>query len=336
MNHSQAIGNSDIVIPNKAYSYQLTDGNHVKFDLGITTVGSSGVSTTIHDLGLWAKNYQKTVVGTTEIYDRMQKATYLNSGEKLHYGMGLQFGTYKGLDIVFHGGGDVGYRSYILHVPKHQLSIVMLANSNDFSSLDLVYKTVDILFDKELNTQAEEKTIASPGELKKLEGMYEIFPGTYYEILAEKGNLYFQQLGTTDKAPLPQLNENTFDFPYIPHSRLVFYPDKFDFHIADFAYPAYRKRMQIPNPKEMDLKAFAGIYRNKDHDITYELIVRNNLLIAKHKGNGEIILNALTKTSFYSTQSFFGQLDFFATSKGAKGFKLSGQNLKNIVFEKYH
>ena len=48
----------------------------------------------------------------------MQKNTLQNISKEVQYGLGLQSEKYKGLDIVFHGGGTSGYRSYILHVPS--------------------------------------------------------------------------------------------------------------------------------------------------------------------------------------------------------------------------
>ena len=147
--------------------------------------------------------------------------------------------------------------------------------------------------------------------------------------------LYFQELGTTEKVPLPILSENTFSFPFIPHSKFTFYPDRFDFRIADFTYSCLRIVINSVKASEVNLEDFTGVFRNIEHNITYEIIVRDHQLIAKHGLNDEIILTPLERLSFYADQFYFGKLDFFKNSKGAiKGFSLSGQNLKNIAFEK--
>jgi CubicO group peptidase (beta-lactamase class C family) len=121
MNNSQAVDDVNNVIRNKAYSYRLVNNEYENHPVKLSTIGSSGINATINDMISWAKNYQNPTVGNKSFYDKMQQATQLNSGKKIDYGLGLQFGTYKGLDIVFHGGGTVAYRSYILHIPKHQL-----------------------------------------------------------------------------------------------------------------------------------------------------------------------------------------------------------------------
>ncbi len=332
MNHSEAINDKAIVVKNKAYSYKSTNGTYENYPLKLSSIGASGINTTINDLIVWAKNYQNPIVGSREFYDEMEQVTYLNSGKKINYGLGLQFGTYKGLEIVFHGGGDVGYRSYILHIPKHSLSIIVLANTNNFSPLDVVYETIDILLKDDIKEEASKKVKLSNEELKKFEGTYEFYPGNYFTIIAENDTLYFQSSGTTDKNPLPILNKNTFEFPYIPHTKFIFYKNKFDLRIADFTYECIKTTINQPDQNEIKLEEFTGIFRNEEHNIIYELAVVDSKLIVKRILD-MIILNPLTLKSFYSPK--LGKLDFIYDSNGlVKGFKLSGRNFKNIVFEK--
>src|SRR5690606_29797844 len=119
--------------------------------------GSSGISTTINDLSKWAIDFQHPE--DQDIFQEMQQSTTLNSGKIVQYGLGIEFKNYKGLEVVFHGGGDAGFRSYILHVPKHKLSIVLLGNNNDFAPLKIVYKTVDLLLKKYQKEPLESKKI---------------------------------------------------------------------------------------------------------------------------------------------------------------------------------
>ena len=120
MHNSQAIADINTVVKNKAYSYKFNNDMYEKLPVKLATIGSSGINASINDMILWAKNYQNPTLGKREFYNKMEQAILLNSGKTINYGMGLQFESYKGLDIVFHGGGTAGYRSYILHVPKTQ------------------------------------------------------------------------------------------------------------------------------------------------------------------------------------------------------------------------
>lgn len=333
MKDTKVVDNNNLVVKNKAYSYNLDNDIYEINPVKLSTIGSSGIYTTINDLALWAKNYQNPVIGNSSFYKKMQTATILNSKKEIKYGLGLQFDNYKGIDVIFHGGGTAGYRSYILHVPKHKLSLIFLSNANDFSGLDVVYKSIELLLKEDIKAKTPAKIAISNKQLKKYTGTYEFQPGVYYNIIAKKDTLYFQSFGTKDLHPLPHLFGNTFDFPYIPHTKFIFYDDKFDFRIADFTYECFKSIIEQPNSKEIDLTDFTGTYRNKEHNMVYDLsIIDDELTLTRTFGN-PIVLNSLTLESFYSPE--LGNLDFtYAPNRLIKGFKLSGQNFKNIVFEK--
>jgi CubicO group peptidase (beta-lactamase class C family) len=335
MNQTQVVDFNDIVIKNKAYSYGLVNDTYINSPVTITTIGASGIYTTINDLGLWVKNYQKTTVGKPEFYEKMKTITVLNSGKETNYGLGLQHDTYKGIDVVFHGGGSEGYRSYILHAPKHQLSLLFLSNRGDMLGLDVLYKSLEIILKESIKEKQRDKTIGNSA-LKKFEGTYEIFPGNYYTFTAEKENLYFQEFGNTGKALLPIIDKNVFEFPFVPHSKFVFYKDRVDFHIADMTRPSSRVLIELPESEGINLNDFEGLFRNTAHNTSYELIVKDNILTAIHSSiDYDISLKPIAKNSFYSREPFFGKVDFVFDDYGAvKGFKVSGQFMMNVIFEK--
>lgn len=336
MNHTQAVGYTDEELKNKVYSYRLSGDTYFNLPVKLATMGSSGVYSSISDLSIWAKNYQKVILGKREFYEKMETATFLNSGKKIDYGLGLQFANYKGVDIVFHGGGTESYRSYILHAPEHQLSLVFLSNKGDFSGLDIMYKSLEIILTEFIKEKSLNKTNWNGQQLKAFEGTYQVFPGTYYTFILEDDELYFQEFGSSEKAVLPRIDQNIFRFPFIPHSKFEFYKDGLDFHIADFTYPAKKITINLPKTADLDLKEFIGIYKNTEYNTTYELLQVDDMLTAVHGTiNYPITLYPIAKNSFYSKQSFFGKIDFIIDSKNSiSGFKLSGQNLKNIVFKK--
>lgn len=336
MNKSMAVDNSSIIIKNKAYSYKLNGEKYENYPFNIMANGSSGISTTINDLSKWAINFQQPNPETKAIFEEMQKRTTLNSGKIIQYGLGLEFKNYKGLDVVFHGGGDAAYRSYILHVPKHQFSVVMLGNSNDFAGLKIVYGIADLFLKKyQKEPLKPKKTNYITQELKPFEGTYEMRPGKYFNIIAEKDTLYFQSYGNSSKHPLPVIGDGDFLFPYIPTSKFSFYKNGFDFHIADFKYSCTKVMVNPPKLEDVNLSEFTGLYYNEEFKTEYELVIENNNLVAIHSFNKDINLYPISKDSFYSNEDFFGKLDFVKNSEGkVTKFKLSGLNLKDIVFDK--
>jgi|GEM_PF-546827 len=336
MHHTKAVGYTDEVIKNKAYSYRLLGETYINLPAKLATIGSNGVYSSINDLSIWAKNYQKVTLGKRKFYEKMELPTFLNSGKKINYGLGLQFANYKGVDIVFHGGGTASYRSYILHAPEHQLSLVFLSNKGDFSGLDIMYKSLEILLPEFIKEKSINKTNWNKKQLKAFEGTYQVFPGTYYTFISKDDELYFQEFGSSEKAVLPRIDQNIFQFPFIPHSKFEFNKDGLDFHIADFTYPAKKVTINLPKIERLNLEEFIGIYKNSEYNTTYELLQVDDKLTAVHGTiNYPITLYPIAKNSFYSKQSFFGEIDFIIDSNNSiSGFKLSGQNLKNIVFKK--
>jgi CubicO group peptidase (beta-lactamase class C family) len=336
MRNSIAVDNSSNIVKNKAYSYRLYNGKYENHPFHIMANGSSGISTTINDMRQWAINFYDPSAEVRAVLQEMLKPTLLNSRDTIQYGLGLEFKNYKGFDVIFHGGGDAGYRSYMLHVPKYKFSVVILGNNNDFTPLLLAYELVD-LFLKEYQQQpvAPEKIQYTTQELKPFVGTYEMFPGIYYNILADNDTLFFQTYGANDRAPLPVICDGDFLFPYIPTSKFSFYENGFDFHIADFKYACKKVNLNPPKLGKADLVKFAGHYRNNELNTEYELIIENDNLVAVHSFNNSIILYPLDKASFHSNESFFGKLDFINNRRGKIiGFQLSGQNLNCINFIK--
>jgi len=336
MANSLAVNTPSIIIKNKAHSYRLNNGKYENFAFNLMANGSSGISTTINDITKWVINMQYPSLKDRSILDEMLQPTILNSGAIIQYGLGIESKTYKGLDLFFHGGGDAGYRSYILNIPKYNFSVVILGNGNDFKPFQLVYQIVDIFFrEKEKEVTPPIKTKYTTKELDQFTGTYEMFPGSLFNILAANNSLYYQAFGTERKIQLPVIGDGIFANPNLPISYFVFDKNICTYHIADFKYPSNSVKIRTPKPFETNLTEFVGIYKNEEFNTEYELVINNNKLIARHSFNDDIILHPLTTSSFYSDEGFFGKLSFIEDAKGKViRFSVSGQNLNNIQFIK--
>lgn len=336
MTNSLAVNTPSLIVKNKAYSYRANDGKHENYAFNMMANGSSGISTTTKDLSKWVINWQYPSPENREILNEMLRPTILNSGETVQYGLGVESKIYKGLELVFHGGGDAGYRSYILNVPKYNFSVVILGNNNDFKPFEFVYEIVDLfLKEHEKETSIPMKTNYTTQELKQFAGTYEMFPGSLFNIIAENNALYYQAFGTDKKMQLPVIGDGIFANPYLPISNFSFDKNICTYHIADFKYPSKSVKVNIPKLTKTDMSEFEGIYKNIEFNTEYELTIKNNTLIAHHGLNDDIILHPLKKNTFYSNEGFFGKLIFLTNKKGKiSKFLLSGQNLKNITFIK--
>lgn len=336
MKNTMAIDDPNKIIPNIAESYQPKGNTFLKFPIGQMVSGSSNIYTTLDDLCKWAANFQNPILGSRELYNKMQKNTVLRSGKNIEYGLGLQTEKYKGLDIVFHGGGTVGYRTYILHVPSQRFSVVILVNKQGFEGLLIAYQLVDFfLKDQQIPSALPQKTTYTSSEFKKFEGIYQLNPGNYLEISTEGKELYLGTYNQKGKEPLQVIGDNKFKITSIPTASLTFNGGSVSLRIADFTYIAKKITLNPPGIDKMGLNKWVGFYRNEEFNTIYQLLIENNKLIARHPLNGDIELYPLSPTSFYSTTEYFGQIDFkYDKNKEIDQFILSGANLLNIEFKK--
>ncbi len=221
MKNSQVIDDPEIVIKNRAYSYHKYNNVYYKSILNHSFVGSTNLNTTAEDLCLWALNFEKKIIGNDSIFNKMKEKSKLNNGELIPYGLGLENRTYKGLNVIFHNGGDADYGSSLIRIPEHNFSVIFLCNSHLFHPLDFVYNIVDFyLKDKESNTNS--KPILNQTLLQSFVGDYEIFPGYVVSITKNKDTLFHQVKGDNNKLILPQTSDYEFIYPNMPHSKFVF------------------------------------------------------------------------------------------------------------------
>lgn len=334
MNNTLFYDNNATIVPNKAYSYRKTKKGFEKLPYNYTVVGGSGINTTPYDLALWALNFENPKIGNTAIFDKMKAPGKLKNGTGIPYGLGLETKRYNGQEVVFHGGGDAGYRSYIMRIPEQHFAVVILGNLESFNPLDLAYGFTDLYLKNNL-TAPEQKTVPkyTMSELKKWEGDYEIFPGSFFTLKAKNDSLFIQPFRQKEMYALPVADIGTFVYPYASHSKFVFNKEGLKWHFSDFAYPCKKVTLNIPD--SIVSENFTGVFWNETLNTVYRIEVKNNQLVATHSLNDTIVLNPLAKDQFYANAGFFGRVQFVRNKQNKiVAFKLSGQNLNAIEFVK--
>lgn len=120
------------------------DGWHVSIP-NFDTYGATSLFTTTGDLLKWAANLERPTVGDSAMVRQMRTSGVLLTGERTGYGLGLQVGTYRGLEIYGHGGADAGYRTNLDIVPARNLAVVVLCNAANANPTALSRSVIDIL-----------------------------------------------------------------------------------------------------------------------------------------------------------------------------------------------
>ncbi len=336
MKHSLFLDDPSRVVKNKAYSYRQSEAGYRKIPLNRTVVGATGLNTTSHDLSLWAMNFDEPIIGNREIFRKMKRQSQLSSGEKISYTLGQEVKMYRGVEVVFHGGGDAGYRAYLLRIPEHQFSVVVMGNAESFNPLDISYGLVDLYLSDSLAPASKPSIPAYRNkDLKRFEGDYQVFAALYIRLIAQEDSLYLQPYGTEQLLKLPVIGENTFSFPYIPHSKIVFNDKGLKWHFSDFAYAGQKVHLSPPKAADLDLPSYLGTYESTEVETAYTFVLREKELIATHPFNTDLSLRPIAKDTFITDSGFLSRVEYVRNKKGQIiSCKISGQNARGIWFEK--
>ena len=136
MTHTRFYDDPNAIIQDQALGYSpRRDGGYRLDILRSEVIGDLGVITTIEDFLHWDNNFyeNKLGAGTSELIATMFTRGRTDAGEELSYALGVEFGSYRGLNTMGHGGSAVGYVAEFLQFPEQKLSVVILSNLSSFS-----------------------------------------------------------------------------------------------------------------------------------------------------------------------------------------------------------
>ena len=195
MTNSHFHDDHQMILKNRAYSYQATENGGFKHAINNTTaLGSSSLYSTVEDLAKWMLNFDDTQIGEQTVIDQMHQRGVLNNGEQISYALGLNIGEYRGLETVGHSGSWRGFRSHLMRFPDQKFGVVILCNLDTFNPLRLAERVADLYLTDVLapvEAASEPEKAAEPAEETKPEPLAP-------EQLAEfEGDYYTEELDTT-------------------------------------------------------------------------------------------------------------------------------------------
>ncbi len=183
-----------MILKNRAYSYQVVENNRFKHAINNTTaLGSSSLYSTVEDLAKWMLNFDNTRIGEQTVIDQMHQRGVLNNGEQISYAFGLNIGEYRALKTVDHSGSWRGFRSHLIRFPDQKFGVVILCNLDTFNPLHLAQKVADIYLADALasiETSESEKAAAPAKDIKS----ERLTPEQLTEFI---GDYYTEELDTT-------------------------------------------------------------------------------------------------------------------------------------------
>jgi CubicO group peptidase (beta-lactamase class C family) len=331
-----------IVVKQQAYAYN--PGPHGTLKLSVPnydTVGASSLVTTVEDLARWDQNFYDKKVGGDWVIEQMQIRGQLNDGEQISYARGVVIGSYKGLKVVEHSGGDAGYRSHLMRFPDQRFSLACLCNYGATNPSRFARQVADVYLASSLSPESVKP--ASPvaaitlteQELKNKVGVYwDAMTEQMGRVSASDGKLQLSFAGNS--ATLIPIEPNRFQVADQPveavfESSPAGDPLRLKLNITD------RKPIMmgaVPPADASKLSEYEGAYYSEEIDSIYRVALKDGNLVVTRKKAAPTQLTPRFRDAFSSP----GILGVFRFTRDAQnrinGFRLSAGRIRNFLFVK--
>lgn len=138
------------IVSNRAFGYNRTDSGWIRNDQSFTSavLGDGGIYSNVEDMLKWEKSLYKNKILSDDLRIESITRAVLNNGEKINYGYGWHLKTYRGEEIVYHGGSTQGFRNVIYRVPSKKFTVIILTNRNEGEPEKIADKIFDIYIDE--------------------------------------------------------------------------------------------------------------------------------------------------------------------------------------------
>lgn len=334
-----------VLIPGLARSYNPTRSGLRNSVLNREIVGSTGIITSIADLIKWAHNFDTQTVGNERVFAMMEERPFALDGAEAIFARGQEQRIHNGIETWLHGGRIAGYRTFLLRAPAHGLSIALLSNRGDFDGAQLAFDIADIFLRDAENFQIAPEPEWQPAtqeELDRYSGLYELFPGTIFDISNADGQLQFATYGSDQAAALEQSGPGEFVLSAAAGIYLRF-ADQAGGPASEVEYVlglngslrASRTSLTPHDPDQVQLSDFTGVFYSEELQTRYELRLVDGTLMAYHSRLASFGLSQLEVDTFTAPGTGLQKLRFDRGADGEViGLTVSSALAENLAFRK--
>lgn len=190
MNDSLVYDHTRPAVKNRAISYARLESGFKNIDYHPLNLvyGDGAVNTSVEELYKWDQAlYTEKLVKASTLKQAFTPGK-LNNGTGTGYGFGWGVGKMLGLEHVSHGGGWVGFRTFITRYPSERFTVIVLSNYGRFNPGDTAQKIARIYLADRLTLLVAIKV--DEEILKKYVGKYNIGGQNPTEVTFENGALW--------------------------------------------------------------------------------------------------------------------------------------------------
>jgi CubicO group peptidase (beta-lactamase class C family) len=322
----------------EAKGYKKENGEY-KADINwdMTWAGGAGaLYSTVRDLYLWNEALFNGKVLKPESLNAGLTPVILNNGKtpmEGNYGYGWFLGTYRGQEVVEHGGGLHGFSTRLSRFPQEKLTVVMLTNVIPTEVTLNPNEIADFYIWDKLAPQASFSLNTSVAENVKIyEGKYDFVNGSVLTITSEHNNLFAHVSGQA-KYPIFPAAPGEY-FWKVVEARIKFLKnEKGEVNQAEFSQGGNQltisrlKDLAIVKIDPALLEYYVGVYDLGD-DGQVTVTKENGKLYAQSKTTPRYEIKPLSDTEF-ALEELNARLTFVreGTQKANKFIlNMAGQN----------
>ncbi|HEU4472730.1 MAG TPA: serine hydrolase domain-containing protein [Flavisolibacter sp.] len=235
--------------------------------------GDGNLFSTLADQVKWEQIIQgRTVPGiSSRLISKSQQLVSASSAQS-GYGYGVEFGSYKGLDYLFHEGATGAWKATVIRFPQYRISMITLTNTGKSIPYQQTRQMADVVFDKSGSSGDWALRPAAGGSYVEEEDIL----GTYltnndfaFRFLKKGEKLYLRREGRGD-VELEREGDNVFHQKYDTAFKQAFSLNK-DREMEVTAYytthAPYSLIRKNSNWGGYDYNALAGRYINAETNV---------------------------------------------------------------------
>ncbi|HLZ73462.1 serine hydrolase domain-containing protein [Phenylobacterium sp.] len=310
------------IVPGRAQAYDRIGASY-QLDMPFENVhGNSALLTTVGDLLIWNQALTDRKLGV--VADQLQLSAVLKDGSKIAYARGLMNESHRGVAEVSHSGSTAGYRAWLARYPAEGVSVAMLCNAGNASSVPAGRLAADLYLSHPPTAPAAAEP-TPPSELAARPGFY-VGQGAFAttEIVAEGHDLRLKGGPTLLRQADGAYRAGPFTLRFQADGGMVSLGDNGD---------TFRREARV-TPTPADLALLAGTYVSDEAGATLRVSVRDGALamVPSDRPSDAVVLTAAFKDGFLRPYA----LVRFQRNKAGKvtGLSYKGGRVWNLRFRK--
>jgi CubicO group peptidase (beta-lactamase class C family) len=306
-------------------------------------MGATSLFTTAPDLAKWLDNFRDPRVGGPPAIARLQEQGVLADGTKIDYALGVATGRYRGLRTIAHGGGDAGYRTYVVWFPDHKLGVVVLSNLASFNPGGVANRVAEVYLGQHLSAEAAKPqpvtrtfiTLES-NAVDPYVGYYRMPGGQIIQMVKKDARLYGAPVGAAPlelraMTPARFYNEQMqAEVEFVPKAG-----NGMGLKLLQPGGTTEGERVVFASFDPKDLPGYPAAYWSDELETQYTIILKGDKLVADHAHHGEVELTPLAKDQFRAPSWFMPEVRFLRDPGGkVTGMTLGGNRVTGVRFDR--